>query len=405
MKSFFALWLRGRVPGLALFALCCAVFGLTFYLYGFPEEAVFYPALICTVFWIIYLAYLFYAARRKHRALAKLTAALEENMLPETKTADDADYCRIIALIQAARREQEALGAKKYSDMVEYYTLWAHQIKTPIAAMRLTLQNEDSPTSRRLTAELGRVEQYVDMVMAYLRLDAGATDYVLRECELDGIIRGAVKRFSGEFIERRLALDYAPVSLTVLTDEKWLSFVLEQLISNALKYTPEGKISIYLEGESLCVSDTGIGIAPEDLPRVFEPGYTGWNGRMDKRASGLGLYLCRRVCNNLGHTIFAESEPGRGTTVRVGLGRRKISMELFFWQYRTYSACRMFRHIVPKYSAIQQTVLPAFLNKLTKILTAHHIHRNCSVLPPYKTVRNGRENVSQFDGGAFSRLL
>jgi hypothetical protein len=327
MKSFFALWLRGRVPGLALFALCCAVFGLTFYLYGFPAEAVFYPALICTVFWIIYLAYLFYAARRKHQALAKLTAALEENMLPEAKTADDADYRRIITLIQAARREQEVLGAKKYSDMVEYYTLWAHQIKTPIAAMRLTLQNEDSPTSRRLTAELGRVEQYVDMVMAYLRLDAGATDYVLRKCELDGIIRGAVKRFSGEFIERRLAFDYAPVSLTVLTDEKWLSFVLEQLISNALKYTPEGKISIYLEGESLCVSDTGIGIAPEDLPRVFEPGYTGWNGRADKRASGLGLYLCRRVCNNLGHTIFAESEPSKGTTVRVGLGRRKISME------------------------------------------------------------------------------
>ena len=165
------------------------------------------------------------------------------------------------------------------------------------------------------------------MVMAYLRLDAGATDYVLRECELDGIIRGAVKKFSGEFIDRRLTLDYTPVQYTVLTDEKWLSFVLEQLVSNALKYTPEGKISIYLAGDALCVSDTGIGIAPEDLPRVFEPGYTGWNGRMDKRASGLGLYLCRRVCNNLGHTIFAESEPGRGTTVRVGLGRRKLSVE------------------------------------------------------------------------------
>ncbi len=327
MKNFFALWLRGRVPGLALFALCCAVFATVFYLYGLPLAAVGYPAAICAVFGVFYLARNFSRARAKHNTLIKLTEAFTETMLPEMKTAEDADYRRIIALVQEARREQEVLSAKKYSDMVEYYTLWAHQIKTPIAAMRLTLQNEDSPTSRRLTAELGRVEQYVDMVMAYLRLDAGATDYVLRECELDGIIRGAVKKFSGEFIDRRLTLDYTPVQYTVLTDEKWLSFVLEQLVSNALKYTPEGKISICLEGDALCVSDTGIGIAPEDLPRVFEPGYTGWNGRADKRASGLGLYLCRRVCNNLGHTINAESEPGKGTTVRVGLSRRKISME------------------------------------------------------------------------------
>lgn len=327
MKNFFALWLRGRVPGFALFALCCAVFATVFYLYGLPLAAVGYPAAICAVFCIFHLTLGFHRAKAKHETLIKLTEAFTEDMLPEMKTAEDADYRRLIALIQAARREQEALSAKKYSDMVEYYTLWAHQIKTPIAAMRLTLQNEDSPTSRRLNAELGRVERYVEMVMAYLRLDAGATDYVLRECELDGIIRGAVKKFSGEFIDRRLTLDYTPVQYTVLTDEKWLSFVLEQLVSNALKYTPEGKISVFLEGDALCVSDTGIGIAPEDLPRVFEPGYTGWNGRMDKRASGLGLYLCRRVCNNLGHTIFAESEPGRGTTVRVGLGRRKISME------------------------------------------------------------------------------
>ena len=212
--------------------------------------------------------------------------------------------------------------------MTAYYTLWAHQIKTPIAAMRLTLQNEDTPTSRRLTAELGRIERYVEMVLAYLRLDADSTDYVLRESDLDPIVRGAVKKFSGEFIARRLALDLQPTGLRVLTDEKWLSFVLEQLISNALKYTPEGRVSIFMEAPAtLCIADTGIGIAPEDLPRIFEQGFTGCNGRGDKRASGLGLYLCRRVCRNLGHTIAVESEPGKGTTVRLDLSRKKLTAE------------------------------------------------------------------------------
>jgi len=168
----------------------------------------------------------------------------------------------------------------------------------------------------------------VEMVLAYLRLDADSTDYVLREYDLDPIVRGAVKKFAGEFIDRRLALELRPTNARVLTDEKWLSFVLEQLLSNALKYTPEGSISIYPEApDTLCVADTGIGIAPEDLPRVFEQGYTGYNGRLDKRASGLGLYLCRRICRNLGHTITAQSEPGKGTTIRLDLSRKKLAVE------------------------------------------------------------------------------
>lgn len=328
MKKFWTLYLRGSFSALGLFALCCAVFGASFWLYGLPLGAVGYPALVCAVLWLVYALFHGAQAAKKHSVLESLTDALTEYMLPDEATVDDADYRRIIELLLKARRAQESESARKYADMVEYYTLWAHQIKTPIAAMRLTLQNEDTPLSRRLTADLGRVERYVEMVLAYLRLDASSTDYVLREFELDPIVRGAVKKFSREFIERRLALDYQPSGIRVLTDEKWLSFVLEQLLSNALKYTPEGKVSIYLEGKTtLCVADTGIGIAPEDLPRIFEPGFTGYNGRADKHASGLGLYLCRRVCKNLGHTISAESEPGKGTTVRVDLARKKLSVE------------------------------------------------------------------------------
>ncbi len=328
MSGFWRRYLRGFLPPLGLFVLCCAVFGSAFWLYGLPLGAVGYPALVCLVLWIVYAILRGAKAVQKHRTLAALTAALTPDMLPDAATADDADYRRIITLLQDARSAQERAAARNFADMVDYYTLWAHQIKTPIAAMRLTLQNEDTPLSRRLTAELGRVERYVGMVLAYLRLDADSTDYVLREYELDAIVRGSVKKFSGEFIDRRIALDFSPTGARVLTDEKWLAFVLEQLLSNALKYTPAGRVSIYLEAPAtLCVADTGIGIAPEDLPRIFEQGFTGCNGRADKRASGLGLYLCRRVCRNLGHTISAESEPGKGTTVRIDLARKKLAVE------------------------------------------------------------------------------
>jgi signal transduction histidine kinase len=328
MKDFWRQWLRSRLQALGLFCLCCAVFAAAFRLYGLPLGAVAYPALLCAVLWLLFALLRGAKAARKHKNLSALTAALTEDMLPVPETVEDGDYKRIIVLLQEARQRQEAEAGRKYDAMVEYYTLWAHQIKTPIAAMRLTLQNEDSPLSRRLTAELGRVERYVEMVMAYLRLDGSGTDYVLRETELDPLLRAAVKKFSGEFIDRRLALDLRPTGLRVLTDEKWLAFVLEQLLSNALKYTLSGTISLYAEAPAiLCIRDTGIGIAPEDLPRVFEPGYTGLNGRADKHASGLGLWLCRRVCQNLGHGISITSEPGKGTEVRLDLSRKDRRVE------------------------------------------------------------------------------
>ena len=212
--------------------------------------------------------------------------------------------------------------------MIDYYTVWAHQIKTPIAAMRLTLQNEDTPLTRKLTNDLYRIEQYVEMVLTFLRLNSDSTDYVFKEYNLDNIVKSAVKRFSSEFIGRKLRLIYDPLNTSVITDEKWLSFVIEQVLSNALKYTPSGSITISLVGEkTLRIEDTGIGIAPLDLPRIFENGYTGINGRTDKKASGIGLYLCRRVCNNLGHTITANSTVDVGTAIDIDLTQTKLEME------------------------------------------------------------------------------
>ena len=116
-----------------------------------------------------------------------------------------------------------------------------------------------------------------------------------------------------------------PSDLKVVTDEKWLLFVIEQVLSNSLKYTKQGSISVFVnDNQELCIKDTGIGIAPEDLPRIFENGYTGCNGRNDKKASGIGLYLCKRICKNLGHEITASSVLGKGTTIKINLNQKKI---------------------------------------------------------------------------------
>ena len=261
---------------------------------------------------------------RKINALYELSVQTSRYRqdLPAPTNPMEALYSNVVELLYKAIAEDRETLSARYEESLSYYTLWIHQIKTPIAAMRLTLQGEDTPAARRLMTELGRVEQYVDMALTYLRLEEGGSDYVIRTCAVDDVVRAAVRRFAGEFIDRRIALDYTPVEWETVTDGKWLTFVVEQLLSNALKYTgQDGTVRIYREGDDLCIRDSGMGIAPEDLPRVFDMGYTGQNGRLDRRSSGIGLYLCRRICRNLRHEIRIESVPGVGTTVRLTLGR------------------------------------------------------------------------------------
>lgn len=325
MKLFLR-YLQSKLGVLLLFLAFAAVLAVSFLLYHLPAEAVLYPAALCVLLGILVLVIDFIHVRRRHAVLQGLKEMDAE--LPEVRNIEAQDYREIVRLLREANREARTRAETDMAAMVDYYTLWVHQIKTPIAAMRLRLQEEDSDTSRALMSDLGRIERYVSMVLTYLRLENGATDYVIKETDLDGVIRPVLRQFAGEFISRRLKLDYTPVEKKVLTDGKWLSFVVEQVLSNALKYTPEGSVSISLEAPAtLVIRDTGIGIAPEDLPRVFERNYTGLAGRADTRASGIGLSLCKQVCDNLGHGISVESVPGEGTAVRIDLSARKMNIE------------------------------------------------------------------------------
>lgn len=327
--SFFKGYLKERWKRLLMLLLFACIFAVSFWFYRLPVRAVMYPCALCLLFGAVFAAYDIAKAYRRHKFFEELHRRNTEliSALPEPEGIVDSDYQQLISVLKEKIAEITAQTDSRIRDTVDYYTVWAHQIKTPIAAMRLTLQKEDVPEARRLASELSRIEQYVEMVLVFVRLGSDYSDYVFARQDIDEIIRSSVKKFASEFIDRRIRLEYDSVDIQAVTDEKWFAFVVEQLLSNALKYTREGSIKIYSEGKVLCIKDTGIGIAPEDLPRVFDKGYTGCNGRTDRRASGLGLYLCRRICQNLGIDISISSTVGEGTTVRLDLGQYKLGKE------------------------------------------------------------------------------
>lgn len=329
MRLFFY-YLRSCRRRFLAEGIFCAIFAGSFWLYHLPVKAVLYPMLLCMGIGAVLIAVDFARVRQKHELLQKIhtfTDVLTEN-LPPAESVTDADHRQIIRLLGEEHNAYRVKTEQKYTDMIEYYTVWVHQIKTPIASMRLHLQKEDTALARKLTSDLHRVEQYVEMVLTFLRLNSESTDYVFKEYDLDEIVKCAVRKFSSDFIGRKLSLVYEPFCTTVVTDKKWLSFVIEQVLSNALKYTLSGSIAITLEGEkTLRIQDTGIGIAPEDLPRIFENGYTGYNGRKDKKSSGIGLYLCKQICSRLGHKITASSTVDVGTVIEINLARQKLDIE------------------------------------------------------------------------------
>lgn len=274
-------------------------------IYGVPGEYSFYICTIAGCFWVLFLGILAYLDAKQQREIELLEKQLS------TKAAEDkADaFWKVI-------REKE-----------DFFTLWAHQIKTPIAALDVLLQgNPVEPSECR--RELLRIENYVGMALNYTRFDNMSNDLRLENCQLEAVVRPLVKKYATMFIHNHLSVDLDGLNVVILTDEKWFTFVLEQVLSNALKYTKEGGIRICAketpDGIEVGIIDTGIGIRAEDLPRLFERGYTGYNGRLDKKASGLGLYLCKGICDKLGHGLRVTSNVGQGTEVWISCPKAAV---------------------------------------------------------------------------------
>lgn len=323
-------YLRDRWKVALLLLVCLGAFVIILLLYRIQAEALGYGLLVAGI--ALFIGFLLDFTRYRHRsenlnaAKAKIPYELD---LPAPANQKERQYQQLIRALFEEYRKLDNQSRKSQRETQDYYSLWVHQIKVPISAMDLLLQTHPGPDTPALQGELFKVRRYVEMVLSYLRLESTTTDYVIRRCELDKIVRQGVRKFASLFILSQVKLEFTPTQLRVLTDEKWLGFALEQLLSNAVKYTKAGgTVRIYAKPEQiLVVEDTGIGIAPEDLPRIWDKGFTGLNGRMDQKSTGLGLYLCRRVLTNLGHSIQIFSQPGKGTRVEVDLKQKELWVE------------------------------------------------------------------------------
>ena len=315
---FFLLFFEG---------VLCLIYGL----YGLPWGPAGYTCLVTAVVTLGFLMAGFFRWKRKRRQLLILKRQAEQSLetadLPKAETPLEKIYQEIIRDQEKRCQREQKESREKLVRSREYYTRWSHQIKTPIAAMELLLQEEPADV-RALKRELLKTSQYVEMALSYQRMEGDGNDLVIQRYELRPVVMQAVKKVSPLLIHKHISFSAGDLSGEVLTDEKWLVFVLEQLLTNASKYTKEGgSVRIGKENGLLVLRDTGIGIRPEDLPRIFEWGYTGYNGRLDKRSTGVGLALVKQVMEMLGNKMEIRSVLGEGTEVFLDLRRTELEAE------------------------------------------------------------------------------
>lgn len=300
-----------------------------YFLYDVRWEPILYTTFIIILFALPFVVLDLRHTYKKNQQLHSIQNIKKPSIpdLPKADTLMEQSYQLLLKLTFEAWQNERIEQHKINAERDDYYTLWTHQIKTPIYSIDLMLQTEDT-TSAKLKAELIQISQYVDMALKYIQLENKYADLRLEKVELLPLVQEAIKKHSVVLISKRLKIELIDLEDTVLSDKKWLLFILEQLISNSAKYTEKGTITIYHPTPlQLCVRDTGIGIATEDLPRLFEKGYTGFNGRIYDKSTGCGLYMCKKVSKFLGCTLSVSSQLNKGTTVTINLPDNNYSVE------------------------------------------------------------------------------
>ncbi len=278
---------------------------------------------------LIYLftGYIYY--KRYFNTLHDIVTQVEDDIvhhLPEPMTYQGEIYDKLIKKIYSEQSkiiEKQNIEKRENKDFV---TSWFHQIKTPIAVSRLITENSSdyskSEIIKSLSEEIDKIDSQVDQALYYSKIDVFEKDYFIQELNLNGLVSGLIKKHAREFISKKIELNKKDVNIRVSSDKKWLLFIIDQILSNSLKYTGgRGKISIWAEEHSakkiLVIKDTGIGIKEEDLTRVFDKGFTGYIGRREEKSTGIGLYLAKKLAKRLGHDIIIKSHFGKYTEVKL----------------------------------------------------------------------------------------
>lgn len=320
-KQFFLAYLRSRSR---LFVyLISLTFLLLLFQFLFASLGIYflYFFLLCCFVTILFFAW---------DILVEMQVYRQEILYGEREAQSPLE--RVLAEKLEAREmelyQQRSDSERKLTDLLDYYTLWVHQIKTPIAASQLLVAEvADRQLKQQLEQEIFKIDSYTNLVLQYLRLESFHDDLVLKQVQIEDLVKEIIRKYALFFIQKGLNVNLYDLDKEIVTDKKWLLVVIEQIISNSLKYTKEGGLEIYMEGQELCIKDTGIGIKNSDVLRVFERGFSGYNGRLTQQSSGLGLYLSKKISEELGHQIRIESEVGKGTTVRIQFAQVNLVLE------------------------------------------------------------------------------
>ena len=286
--------------------------------------------LFILVVWLIVLAsclLLFYFSRKKYlNKLLDMTEQLKERyLLPEImqepERADEQVFYQIMKMAEKSMLERIGEVQRERKEYKEYIEQWIHEVKTPITAIKLICENNRCSFTRELMAELENINRFTEQALYYARSEHTEKDYSVREINLSDVVHGAIADNKYLLRQNNVAVTVEDVEYSIYSDDKWLRFILDQLISNAVKYRADQPVLHFFAVKEndriiLSVEDNGIGIPQSDLPRIFEKGFTGQNGRMIRSSTGIGLYLCRRLCDKLGIGISASSE-GKGTAISL----------------------------------------------------------------------------------------
>ncbi len=333
LPNLLCSYIRSKLLLCIVLLFFTVIFYTLSFIFSLPAEILSYTLLLTFAASLTGSCIEFYLYYKKNKKLESLYESIPHaiDALPQDAYGIEKSYEDCIVKFNESYTAISSEYEKKLSETENYFTLWTHEIKTPLTALKAHIQSSGGKRGTELdsviTQELLKIEQYADMALQYIRIGSPQTDFVFSKVDIYAIVKQSVKKFAPLFISSKNTLVLNEFSAHVLSDEKWLSFVIDQIISNALKYTKNGRISVYMDEykeDVLVIEDTGIGISAEDIQRLGEKGFTGCNGRLDKKASGLGLYLSKTILKMLGHTLSFASQSGRGTRVFLSMHKKSV---------------------------------------------------------------------------------
>lgn len=317
-KGILLCYLQSRKLFVLAIILSAMITFLTFKLYDIWLEVYFALMGILTIVFVMLVAIDFYSFNKLYRVVRRVASGASVKDI--RRVSGDNLSCQMLKIIANEQLKQSDMIAHhqgQYRNLQDDYTQWVHQIKTPVSALRLMIERQTGADRQALKSELFKVERYIDMALEIVRLQSKTNDLHFEAVSINCIMTKLAKKYKSIFIEKKIKLIFSGEDLTVISDQKWLIVAVEQILSNALKYTNQGEISIEYHNQSLVIKDSGIGIMAEDIPRIFERGYTGYNARVLEKSTGIGLNICKRTLDMLGHNIKIQSEVGKGTVAII----------------------------------------------------------------------------------------